>query len=556
MRLFLFLLISNPLWAGSQEVHSKKGMVASQSMPASRVGSDILAQGGNAVDAAVALGFALAVTHPSAGNIGGGGFMVIHLADGTTLALDFRETAPAAASRDMYLDEEGNVVQGLSLNSHLATGVPGSVAGLLAALEKYGSMSRQQVMAGAIRLARDGFPLSYELARAFERLQPRMARYPASTAVFSKKGKAYQAGDIWKQPDLADTLTRISKQGRAGFYEGRTADLLVAEMKQGGGLVSHKDLKDYRVKWREPIRGTYRGHEIISMPAPSSGGILLVQMLNMLSPYDLGQSGWGSAETVHLMVEAERRAYADRAEYLGDPDFVKVPTAQLTDPAYARRRFADFDPARASGSDAIGAGSWPKESTETTHFSVVDASGAAVACTTTLNLGYGNKIVVTGAGFLLNNEMDDFSSKPNTPNAYGLIGSEANEIQPGKRMLSSMTPTIVTKDGKVLLVTGSPGGSTIITTVLQVVINVIDHDMGLGNAVGKPRFHHQWKPDRVSFEKHGLSKDTVAILTGMGHKGVAPMGFRLGHANSILVRDGWFIGVSDPRADGGAAGPQ
>lgn len=539
--------------AGPQPVRGKNGVVASRSLIASEVGIEIMKQGGNAIDAAVAVGFALAVTYPSAGNLGGGGFMVIHLADGKVLSLDYRETAPKASTRDMYLDESGNVIKGLSTQSHKAAGTPGSVAGLLEALEKYGTLSREKVLAPAIRLASQGFPLNYDLARQFKRQQRFMEKYPSSLAVFTKKGEPYEADDLWVQPDLAETLRRISTSGRDGFYLGKTADLIVAEMARGGGLVSHEDLKNYLPKWREPLLGTYRGYQIISMPPPSSGGALVIQMLNMLEPYKVKESGWGSAETIHLMIEAQRRAYADRAEHLGDPDFFDVPLKKLMSKEYAKTRFADYQPGKASLSEDIGAGTWGKESPETTHYSVMDGKGNAVSVTTTLNWGYGSKIVVSGAGFLLNNEMDDFSVKANTPNTFGLIGRKANEIQPNKRMLSSMTPTIVTKDGKVVLVTGSPGGATIINTVFQVVVNTIDHEMSISNAVSLPRFHHQWQPNRIIYEPYGFSPDTLSLLKLKGHINLIEARWRLGDANSIAVEDEYLLGMSDPRNDGGAA---
>jgi len=550
--LVLWLGVISLFAAGPQPARGKNGAVASRSMISSEVGIEIMEQGGNAVDAAVAVGFALAVTYPSAGNLGGGGFMVIRLPDGKVVTLDFRETAPLGASRDMYLDEKGEVIQGLSRSTHLAAGTPGSVAGLLLALETHGNLSREKVLAPAIRLASEGFPLSYDLATQFERQLRFMEKFPASMAIFSKGNEPYKPGDNWKQPDLAETLKRIAENGFDGFYKGKTADLIVAEMQRGSGLVTHKDLEDYRPLWREPLSGTYRGYQIWSMGPPSSGGALVLQMLNMLEPYNLGKLGWGAANTLHLMIEAQRRAYADRAEHLGDPDFFDVPVAKLISKDYAKERFADVRLAKASDSEAIGAGSWGSESTETTHYSVMDAKGMAVAVTTTLNSGYGSKIIVGGAGFLLNNEMDDFSVKANTPNAYGLIGRLANEIQPKKRMLSSMTPTIVTKDGKVVLITGSPGGSTIITTVLQVVINTIDHGMSISDAVAMPRFHHQWKPNRILFETHGISPDTLALLGLKGHINLTPARFQIGDANSIATEGDWLLGISDPRNDGGA----
>jgi gamma-glutamyltranspeptidase/glutathione hydrolase len=563
-RLFLrlglscLLVLAQPLAAASPEaVHGRRGMVASRSQLASAAGVEVMRQGGNAIDAAVATAFALAVTYPSAGNLGGGGFMVIRLADGSVVANDFREVAPAAATRDMYLDAQGNVVAGLSTDSHLAVGVPGTVDGLLAAQARHGRLDRAAVLSPAIRLAREGFPLSYDLARDIRAELPRMQRYPATMAVFTRNGQPYEAGDTWRQPDLAATLERIRDEGRDGFYAGRTARDIVAEMQRGGGLITLDDLANYRSRWREPVRGTYRGYEIHAMPPPSSGGVLIVQMLNMLEPFDVAAMGYGSAARAHLLIEAERRAYADRAEHLGDPDFHEVPLRMLTDRAYARARMRDFDPQKASSSAAIGAGSWPQEGTETTHASIADADGNAVALTTTLNLGYGARIVVAGSGFLLNNEMDDFSAKDDTPNSFGLVGRSANAIAPGKRMLSSMSPTIVTRDGKLVLVTGSPGGSTIITTVLQVIVNSIDHGMDVADAVALPRFHHQWTPDSVTAEAYAFSPDTEQALRARGHANlrVLPSRRGLGDANTIRVTDdGELLGVSDPRNDGGAVG--
>jgi gamma-glutamyltranspeptidase / glutathione hydrolase len=543
--------------ASAEPVHGAHGMVASRSALASQVGADIMRDGGNAIDAAVATGFALAVTYPDAGNLGGGGFMVIRLADGNVVTNDHRERAPSGAKRDMYLDASGNVVPGLSTETHLAAGVPGSVAGMLDVLEKYGTLPRKTILAPAIRLAKDGFVLNEDLARQFGEESEQFAKHPGSARVFLKKDSTpFRQGDLFKQPELAKTLELISSKGKDGFYAGVTADLIVAEMKRGGGLISAADLANYKSVWREPIKGTYRGYQIYSMAPPSSGGVLLVQMLNMLEPFDIKTSGYGSAATIHLMVEAERRAYADRAEYLGDPDFYPVPIADLIAKPYASLRFSDFDPTRASLSTGIGPGLAPHESPQTTHFSVMDAAGNAVAYTTTLNLSFGSKIVVEGAGFLLNNEMDDFSARANTPNSYGLIGRVANSIEPDKRMLSSMTPTIVVDaQGHTLLVTGSPGGSTIITTVLQVVVNVIDHGMGISDAVGTARFHHQWMPDRVIYEPWGISPDTLKILQSRGHTLVPlPWGRGLGDANSVMRSGDDLLGMSDPRNRGGAAG--
>ena len=538
----------------AEAVVGKRGVVASRSPLASEVGLEILQRGGNAVDAAVAMGFALAATYPSAGNLGGGGFLVMRLADGRVAVNDHREIAPKRASRDMYLNEAGDVVAGLSTASHLAAGVPGTVDGLLAVLARHGTLSKREALAPAIRLARDGFALPEDIAAQFARYRDRFDPHPASVAQFAKSdGSAYAAGERFRQPDLAATLERIAAKGRDGFYAGRTADLLVAEMKRGGGLIGHDDLQAYRSVWRQPVRGTYRGHEIVSMPPPSSGGVLLVQLLNMLETRDLAALGADNPDTAHLLIEAERRAYADRAEHLGDPDFFAVPMAMLTDKRYARARLADFASNKASASEQIGAGRrGPEESPETTHVSVLDAAGNAVSYTTTLNLAYGSRIVVTGAGFLLNNEMDDFSAKPGVPNSFGLVGAEANAIAPGKRMLSSMTPTIVLKDGQPFLVTGSPGGSTIITTVLQVVVNVIDHGMDLAAAVSRPRFHHQWLPNRVVFEPGAFSKQTLDALAGRGHVNLNAMDFGIGDANSAMRLGDVLIGVSDPRNAGAA----
>ena len=538
-------------WANT--VTGSNGAVSSRSALASEVGVEILRQGGNAIDAAVAVGFALAVTYPSAGNIGGGGFMVLRLADGQVLTQDHREKAPLTASTDMFLDANGDVDRELSLFSLQASGVPGSVAGMLDALEKHGTMTREQVLAPAIALAEQGFVLNEDLAGDFNDTMPYFERHPASQTIFTNNGSPYRAGDLFVQADLAESLKRVSAQGRDGFYKGPTADLIVAEMQRNGGLISHEDLETYDVVWREPIRGDYRGYEIWSMPPPSSGGVVLMQILNMLESYDIGTLGWGSSQTVHLTVEALRRAYADRAEHLGDPDFYPVPIGKLISKDYALERFVGMDPQAASDSEEIFAGNWVDESMDTTHFSVLDGQGNAVSVTTTLNGSYGNRIVVPGAGFLLNNEMDDFSAKPGSPNMYGLLGGEANKIEPGKRMLSSMTPTIVVKDGATVLVTGSPGGSTIINTVLHIVMNVIDHGMGVEEAVASPRFYHQWKPDQIRFERDSISAETRSTLESMGHRGFVEAGFAYGDANSIVVQDGQIEATSDPRSAGGAA---
>lgn len=554
---FLFLVaVQSALAASTEAVYGDNAMVSSRSTLASAAGIEIMQQGGNAVDGAVATAFALAVTYPSAGNIGGGGFAVIHFPDGRVLTQDHREKAPGKAHRDMYLDDEGNEIKELSRSTHLAAGVPGSVDGLLDMLQRHGTKSRQEVMAPAIRLARDGFELDRYLARHINTAGKKLQDTPAGKKKFSMGDRLLEAGDVWKQPDLAATLQRISDKGRSGFYEGETADLIVAEMQRGNGIISHEDLKNYRSVWRDPVTTNYRGYDVWTMGPPSSA-VLVLQILNMLEPYELASMGWGSSELIHLMVEAERRAYADRAEHLGDPDFWDVPLEGLASKEYAKQRFADVDPGKASNSDDILAGNpGSKESMETTHFSVMDSSGMAVSFTTTLNSSYGSKLVVAGAGFVLNNEMNDFSVKPNTMNQFDLIGREANAIEPGKRMLSSMSPTIVSKDGKPVLVTGSPGGSTIITTTLQVILNVIDHGMPLHDAVSLPRFHHQWTPNRIIYEKYAFSPDTLKVLESLGHVGFMewPYGRGIGDANSVMIKDGVLHGVKDPRAEGVAVG--
>ncbi len=563
--LLILLACGQVLAASNEATVSPHGMVTSRSALASEAGIEIMRTGGNAVDGAVATAFALAVTYPSAGNIGGGGFVVLRLPTGEVLTQDHRETAPASATADMYLDEDGEIIRGLSTSGHKATGVPGSVDGLLDLLERYGTKSRKEVMAPAILLAREGFPLTYDLARQFRNLLPRLKEYPASLAKFSRNGEPFEVGDLWRQPDLARVLKRISDKGRAGFYEGQTAALIVEEMARGNGEITLADLAGYTSVWREPVHGTYRGYDIWGMGPPSSGGALIVQMLNMIEPFDVAAMGYGSAASIHLMIEAERRAYADRAEHLGDPDFVEVPLAMLTDKAYARQRFADFDVARASDSAKIGAGRWPVESRETTHLSVMDKEGMMVALTTTLNSSYGNKIVVPGTGILLNNEMNDFTIKPDTlvdagadraDSQLALISREVNEIAPGKRMLSSMSPTIVTKDGQPVLITGSPGGSTIITTVFQVIVNVIDHKMRVEDAVSVPRFHHGWLPNVIMAEDFAFSPDTKNVLKSMGHNSFVEVRFGrgIGDANSIEFHDGLIRGIKDPRNEGGAAG--
>ena len=539
----------------ANEVSSKYGVVTSRSEFASKAGIQALAQGGNAIDAIVAAGFALAVTYPSAGNLGGGGFMVIRLADGTVVTNDHREMAPNAAFRDMFLDGDGEYDPQKALRSHLASGVPGSVAGLLDIHERFGELTREQVMSEAIRLASEGFELPPDIARQISGRNSVWLRSKGSREKFLKQnGSNYEGGDLFTQPDLAETLKRIRDHGRDGFYKGKTAELIVAEMKRGNGLILLEDLEGYRSVWREPIRSTYRGYEILSMPPPSSGGVLLVQMLNMLEKFDLGKMGSANPATIHTMVEVERRAYADRAMHLGDMDFYPVPIGSLTAKKYALQRIQDFDAEMKTPSSEIAAGDLPitQESEETTHLSAIDAAGNAVAFTTTLNSGYGSGIVVEGAGFLLNNEMDDFSSKPGVPNQFGLLGAEANAIEPKKRMLSSMTPTIVVAKNQPILVTGSPGGSTIITTVLQIVVNVVDHGMSISEAVTQPRFHHQWMPDVVTIESGGFKDETQNQLRSKGHE--IRERRSIGDANTAGWVGDMIIGVSDPRNAGFASG--
>ena len=552
----LLSLLLTPFIASANVVHVEQAAVSSRSMLASEVGVETMQEGGNAVDGAVATAFALAVTHPSAGNLGGGGFAVIRFPDGQVVTNDHREKAPASATRDMFLNEDGEYDPIKSRYSHQASGVPGTVSGLLEIHQRYGKLSREQVISRAISLAEEGFQMPEYLARQLASRHESFSQIPSTARVFFREdGSVYESGDLFQQPDLAETLKRISESGAEGFYTGTTADLIVAEMARGGGLITHEDLVAYRSVWREPVRGTYRGYTIYSMPPPSSGGILIVQMLNMLENYDIPSMGFHTPRTIHTMIEVERRAYADRAIYLGDPDFYEVPQIKLTDKAYALQRISTIDPEVASDSEDISEGLWPEESPETTHFSVLGPGGIAVSFTTTINAGYGSGIVVDGAGFLLNNEMDDFSAKPNTPNMFGLLGADANAIEPGKRMLSSMSPSIVEGEDDFLLLTGSPGGSTILTTVLQVIVNVLDHSQEIEDAVAHPRFHHQWKPNRVRME-FGLGEQLVEQLTDMDHVNVDLMrqGSGIGDANSILRKNSSITAVSDPRNEGGAVG--
>ena len=540
--------------APAEGLITDSAMVVSAHPLASAVGANIMRAGGNAVDAAIAVQFALAVVYPAAGNIGGGGFMVIRQNNGLTNTLDFREKAPLAATRNMYLDAEENVINDLSTAGHLAAGVPGTVDGMFRAYQKYGSLPFEKLIQPAIDLAANGFVLTAREASYLNEKQEDFRQYNTVPPDFLLKEAGWQEGDTIYMEDLAATLTRIRDHGRDGFYTGKTADLLVEEMQRGNGIITYEDLAQYEAKFREPIVGEYDSFKIISMPPPSSGGVALVQLLNSVEEYPIAKMGFNTAPTMHLMVEAERRVYADRATHLGDADFYPVPVQKLLRPEYSVVRMENFSPDRATPSSMISAGNpAPVESMETTHFSIVDPQGNAVSVTTTLNGGYGSKVVVSGAGFFLNNEMDDFSIKPGFPNMFGLVGGEANAIQPEKRMLSSMTPTIVEKDGKLLMVVGSPGGSTIITSVYQTILNVVKHDMGMQMAVNAPRFHHQWKPDTIFTEDYALSKKVTKKLKKMGHT-VVERG-AIGRVDAILILpDGKLEGGADPRGDDAAVG--
>ena len=533
-------------------VIARNGMVVGPEQLAAEVGAQILRQGGNAIDAAVATGFALAVTYPRAGNLAGGGFMLIHLADDDRETLiDYRETAPAAASRDMFLDNEGNLDKQREYFSLQSAGVPGTVAGMLYALEKYGTLTREQALAPAIALARDGIPVSYSLFFEISASAQNLRKNPAAERqFFQPDGSAYAVGDIWRQPDLAWTLSEISEEGINGFYGGEVAQLITTEMESGGGLITAQDLADYRVVERQPVRGTYKDFEIVSTPPPSSGGVHIVQMLNILEGYDLQAMGHNSAAYVHHLAESMKLAYADRSLYLADPDFVDVPVTQLVDKAYAEQQRQRIDSNVATPSVDIAPGQLlGSESTETTHYSVADRFGNVVSNTYTLNFSFGSNIVVPGTGMLLNNEMADFASSPGSANAFGLVQGEANKIEPGKRPLSSMSPTIVFRAGEPWLATGSPGGSVIISTVLQTTLNAMVFDMNIATAAAEPRMHHQWMPDVLKMEE-GFSLDTVRLLQAMGQN-VDMASRTTGRTNSIMLDEGWLYGSSDTRRPGG-----
>lgn len=535
-------------------VRAPTAMVVSATELSSRIGDEILRAGGNAVDAAIATGFALAVTYPQAGNIGGGGFMVIRFPDGTSTAIDFREKAPLAAHPRMFLDSAGEYSSSIHHDSYLAVGVPGTVAGLALAHERYGTLPWEQLVEPAVKLAEEGFEVMPYLARSLASILPAMEPFPASIAAYSKDGVPYEAGELLRQPDLARTLARIRDEGRDGFYRGETARLLVEEMERGGGLITLEDLERYEAKEREPVRGSYRGYEIIGMPPPSSGGVAVIEMLNILEGFDLRSMGHNSVQYIHHLAEAMRLGFRDRARHLADPDFEEIPVALLTSKEYAAELRSGIDPERATPS-SVDDMALAYESPETTHYSVVDGDGMAVAVTYTLENSYGVKAVVPGAGFLLNNEMGDFNGKPGLTTETGLIGTEPNLARPEKRMLSSMTPTIVAKDGELVAIVGSPGGRTIINTVLQVLLNLIDFEMDIQEAVNAKRIHHQWFPDRITIEADGVGSAAAEALREMGH--TVRVGGQQGRAHSIQIdtRTGERLGAADPRdGDSGAVG--
>jgi gamma-glutamyltranspeptidase/glutathione hydrolase len=536
-----------------EPVFARKGLVVAQEPLAADVGVAVLKSGGNAVDAAVAVGFALAVTHPFAGNIGGGGFLLIRLADGRTTFIDFREKAPHKATRNMYLDADGTMTRD-SLIGWRAAGVPGTVRGLELAQKKYGKQTWAELLQPAIELASNGFPVSHAMMQSLRYSAESLSQFPDSKRIFLKDGTFYDWNEILRQPDLARTLERIAHQGAKDFYEGETARIIAREMEKNGGLITLEDLREYQAIERKPLEGDYKGYHVITSPPSSSGGVGILQMLGMLDGTGYEKTGAGSATTYHYLAEVMRRFYADRNEYLGDPDYVKNPIAALLDRAYIRKRRDSIDPSQATASDQVGAGlPAGKESTETTHYTIADEQGNVVAVTYTLNAGYGSAVTVPGAGFLLNDEMDDFAGKPGSPNLFGLVQGEANAIAAGKRPLSSMVPTIVLRGGKPFLALGAPGGSRIITAVLQVMLNVMDFGMNLQDAIDFPRVHHQWKPDRLDIER-GISPDTIALLKKAGYHIEETKPAVIARVEGILLDGGWLQGGHDDRGAGKAAG--
>ena len=546
--------------AWPEPVRGRHAMVASQHELASKIGAEIMKKGGNAVDAAIAVGLALAVVYPEAGNIGGGGFMLIRKADGTSYALDYREMAPAAANRDIFVDKDGKLIngEGSSTIGYRASGVPGTLAGFDMAFKKYGSgkIRWRDLVEPARALAQNGYVLSHRLAELLKAYKGNLSKYADSNRIFLRDGKYYGEGEVFRQPDLAATLSRVQTLGAREFYTGKTAQLIAADMKANNGLITLDDLKNYKAKERKPLTGTYRGYPIITMPPPSSGGIVMLQVLNMLEGFDIRSMQYNSAARYHLVAEAMRRAFADRAEFMGDPDFANVPTASLIDKEYGKSRAATIDPKRASNSKDIGHGTViGGEPMETTHYTVVDPQGTVVTNTYTINDLYGSAVTAKGTGVLLNDEMDDFAARPGKPNMFGLIQGERNSVQPGKRPLSSMTPTIVLrKDGSLWFALGARGGPRIISAVTQSVINVIDHDMNIQAAIDAPRIHHQWFPDELMYEPFGMSPDTLAVLTSYGHKYAARPGYVASATGIMIDTQGVRLGAIDSRSDGAAVG--
>ncbi len=545
--------------AWNEPVRGKNAMVASQHELASKIGADILQKGGNAVDAAIAVGLALAVVYPEAGNIGGGGFMLIRFKDGKTTAIDYREMAPLAATRDVFVDKSGNLIkgEGSSTIGYRASGVPGTPAGFDYAFKKYGSgkIKWADLVEPSRQLAQNGYVLSYRLAELFKTYKNNLEKYSESKKVFLKDGKFYEEGELFKQPELAQTLTRMQKNGANEFYTGKTAELIAADMKANNGLITLDDLKNYQPKERVPLKGNYRGHEIITMPPPSSGGIVMLQVLKMLEPYDIKKMTYNSAEKYHILAETLRRSFADRAEFMADPDFASVPITKLLDANYLAKRRETIDLKKASSSKEIGHGAViAGEPMDTTHYTIVDADGNVVSNTYTINDLYGSAVTIKGTGILMNDEMDDFAARPGTANLFGLIQGERNKVEPRKRPLSSMTPTIVLrKDGKPWFAVGARGGPRIITAVLQTVINMIDHDMNIQAAMDAPRIHHQWFPDEIRYEPYGMSPDTISILESYGHK-FGNVGYNASATGIEINEKGIRLGAIDARSDGKAVG--